>query len=160
MTQRQFVFLWSFFISLLSIYAVVRLQWNWLGTLDIWGTQHQGGWLLERFQLLGHPYVFLIIQPIVLFALHGCLHWLIYKKCVYDFATRRMSLLLLLPKRDSLLMNVFRVLLYTVLGGLLAFSQSINGPAPSTVIVFLIVLQYGWWVLEWGKDAWHKASQD
>lgn len=158
MTQRQLIFLWSFFISLLSIYATLRLQFSWLITLENSVPKPSGRWDMDIIRPIANPAIFLIVQPIILFALHSGLHWLIYRKCVDNSRERGMSLFLLLPKGDSLRMNGFRVLLYVVLAGLFIFTQYINGTAPSTVIALLLVMQYGWWLLEWEKGARYKVS--
>lgn len=158
MTQRQLIFLWSFFLSLLSIYATLRLQYSWLITLENSGPRPSKGFSLDLIRPVGNPAIFLLVQPMILFILHSGIHWFIYRQLIDHSREQRLSPLLLLPRRDSLRMNGIRVLLYVLLAGLFMFTRYINGTIPSTIIGLLLVIQYGWWVLEWEKGARYKAS--
>lgn len=149
MTQRMWMFMWSFLVSLFSIYAVLRLELAWLlNGAEVLNQLNPSGVIMSLLGLVDEPLLWLLVQPIVLFVLHVCLHWLIYTRCVDRQWERNLSLRLLLPRKGRPASHICRLLLYAGLAGLILFAVSNDAPVPSSVIVMLTLLHYGWWVLD------------
>lgn len=149
MTQRMWMFLWSFLVSLFSIYAVLRLELAWLlNGAESLNRLDPHGPIMTLLRMVDDPLLWLLVQPIVLFVLHVCLHWLIYTRRVDRQWERKLSMRLLLPRKGRPASHIFRILLYAGLTGLLFFAVSNDAPVPSSVIVMLTLLHYGWWLLD------------